>query len=59
VNELLQEIRLVREKIAKECDYDIRKIVERMRRRDAEEMARGVRYVSVPRTSVVREIPEE
>ena len=45
-NDLLQEIHRVREKLARECDYDVHKIGERMRQREREEMARGVRYVS-------------
>ena len=45
-NELLQEIHRVREKLARECDYDPHKIGERMRQREREEKARGVRYVS-------------
>ena len=45
-NDLLQEIHRVREKLALECDYDVHKIGERMREREREEMARGVRYVS-------------
>ncbi len=45
-NDLLQEIRRVREKVAQECDYDVHKIGERMRQRQREEMARGVRYAS-------------
>lgn len=56
-NDLLQEIHRVREKVARECDYDVRKIGERMRQREREEMARGVRYVQLPQTAVVRETP--
>ena len=63
-NDLLQEIHRVREKLARECDYDPHKIGERMRQREREEKARGVRYVSFvqPRvaekeSSVVREDP--
>ena len=63
-NDLLQEIRDVREKLARECDYDVHKIGERMREREREEQARGVRYVSFaqPRgaeaeSCVVREDP--
>jgi len=61
-NDLLEEIHRVREKLARECDYDVHKIGERMRQREREEMARGVRYVSFaqPRTAeacVVREEP--
>jgi len=63
-NDLLEEIHRVREKLARECDYDVHKIGERMRQREREEMARGVRYVSFaqPRSAegescVVREEP--
>ena len=63
-NDLLQEIHRVREKLARECDYDVHKIGERMRQREREEKARGVRYVSFapPRGTeaeswVVREEP--
>ena len=58
-DDLLQEIHRVREKIARECDYDVHKIGERMRQREREEMARGVRYVSSPQTAMVRETPEK
>ena len=58
-NDLLQEIHRVREKVARECDYDIHKIGERMRQREREEMARGVRYVAPPQTAVVRETPKK
>ena len=40
-NDLLQEIHRVREKLARECDYDPHKIGERMRQREREEKARG------------------
>jgi len=56
-NDLLQEIHRVREKVARECDYDVHKIDERMRQREREEMARGVPYVSPPQSAVVRETP--
>lgn len=58
-NDLLQEIHRVREKVARECDYDVHKIGERMRQREREEMARGVRYVAPRQTAVVRETPEK
>jgi hypothetical protein len=58
-NDLLQEIHRVREKVARECNYDVHKIGERMRQREREEMARGVRYVSPPQIAVVRETPEK
>jgi len=58
-NDLLKEIHRVREKVARECDYNAHKIGERMRQREREEMARGVRKVPSPQTSVVREKPEK
>ena len=61
-NDLIQEIHRVREKMARECDYDVHKIGERMRQCEREEMASGVRYVSFVKqrgteteTCVVRE----
>ncbi|MEP6672923.1 MAG: hypothetical protein ABJF10_27415 [Chthoniobacter sp.] len=58
-NDLLEEIHRVREKVARECNYDVHKIGARMRQREREEMARGVRYVPSPQTVVVREEPPE
>lgn len=58
-NDLLQEIHRVREKLARECDYDVHKIGERMRKRERQEMARGVRYVPSPQASVVRGTPKK
>lgn len=58
-HDLLQEIHRVREKVAQECDYDVHKIGDRMRQREHEEMAKGVRYVSVEESAVVRETPEK
>lgn len=58
-NDLLQEIHRVREKMALECDYDVHKIAERMREREREEQARGVRYFGSPQSAVVRETPEQ
>jgi hypothetical protein len=58
-NDLLQEIHRVREKVARECDYDVHKIGARMREREREEMARGVRYVTPPQAAVVRETPKK
>jgi len=63
-NDLLREIHHVRERLARACDYDVHKIGERMRLKQSEEMARGVRYVSFikprvtgPEPCVVREEP--
>ena len=65
-DDILSEIRRIREKQAAECDYDVHKIGERMRRKQCDEMARGVRYVSFvkPRVTgmescVVREEPHQ
>lgn len=58
-DDLIQEIRRVRETIARECNYDVRKIGERMRQREREEMAQGVRYAVSPQRVVVRESPQE
>lgn len=42
-NELLQEIHRVREKQAAECGFDPKRIGERIRQRQRERAARGVR----------------
>ena len=64
MNDIMAEIHRVREKQAAECDYDVHKIGERMRRRQREEMSHGVRYVSFaeqhrekPESCLVREDP--
>jgi hypothetical protein len=44
--DLLEEIRRVREQIARECDFDVHKIAERMRLREDAEKKAGVPYVS-------------
>jgi SAM-dependent MidA family methyltransferase len=46
-DDLLQEIHRVRDKLARECDYDVHKIGERIRQRQREEMGQGIRYVSL------------
>jgi hypothetical protein len=63
-HDLLEEIHRVREKVARECGYDVHKIGERMRQREREEKARGVRYASFVQrrgveaeSCVVREVP--
>jgi hypothetical protein len=58
-NPILAEIRATRDRIAKECDYDVRKLGERIRRRESEEKARGAKFVSFapPEPSIVREEP--
>lgn len=42
---ILEEIRAVRERLAREADYDLEKLVEAARARQA---ARGVKTVSLP-----------
>jgi len=58
-NPILAEIRATRDRLASECGYDVRKLVERIRRREAEEAASGAQFVSFagPESSVVREDP--
>ena len=58
-NDLLQEIHRVREKVARDCDFDVHKIAEQMREREREEQARGVRYFRSPQSAVVREMPNQ
>jgi hypothetical protein len=58
-NDLLAEIHRVREKVARECDYDVHKIGERMRQREQEEMERGVCYVPALQSALVQEIPKK
>ncbi len=61
-NEILDEIHRVREQIARECDYDVHKLFERMRQRTEKLKAEGwtVAYPE-PRhpdaTAAVREEP--
>ena len=33
---IVEEIRLIREKIAKECNYDLKQIIKRLKRREKE-----------------------
>ena len=58
-NPILVEIRATRDRIARECDYDVRKLLNRIRRRESLEMSRGVPFVSLDSqgSSVVREDP--
>jgi hypothetical protein len=53
--DLIDEIHRVREKVARECDYDVRKIGERMRLRERAERELGVPYVSPPQSATMRE----
>ena len=46
MNEIIGEIHRVREKQAAECDFEPRRIGERLRQRQRERAAHGVRYVS-------------
>jgi sensor histidine kinase regulating citrate/malate metabolism len=45
-NDVISEIHRVREKQAEECGFDPKRIGERMRDRQRERAARGVRYAS-------------
>ena len=44
-NEILDEIHRVREEIARECDYDVHKLFERMRQRTEKLKAEGRQVV--------------
>jgi hypothetical protein len=59
--DILSEIHRTREKQAAECNFDPRKIGARMRARQKENAAQGVRYVdfSEAESSIVREEPPE
>ena len=58
-NPILVEIRATRDRIAMECDYDLRKLLDRIRRREAMEKARRIQFVSFAsqESSVIREDP--
>ena len=56
-NDIIGEIHRVREKQAAECGFDPKRIGERIRQRQRERAARGVRYVSPPQSAIVRETP--
>jgi len=63
---IIAEIHRVREKQAAECDFDPKRIGERIRLRQHERAARGVRYASFVRrrgteaeSCVVREEPRQ
>ncbi len=43
---IVEEIHLVREKIAKECNYDLKKIVNRLRRKEKENRERVVSKIA-------------
>jgi len=65
-SDIIGEIHRVREKQAAECGFDPKRIGERIRQRQRERAARGVRYVSFAHSrgaeaesSVVREEPGE
>ena len=60
-NPILVEIRATRDRLAKECDYDVRKLLDRIRRREAQEQSLGVPFVSfdLRESSVVREDPSK
>ena len=57
-NEIIAEIHRMRAKISTECEHDPKRIGARMRTRQKEQAAQGVRYVSFASDSaVVREEP--
>ena len=56
---IIGEIRRVREKQAAKCGFDPKRIGERIRHRQRERAAHGVRYVAPPQVAVVREMPEK
>lgn len=58
-NDIIGEIHRVREKQAAECGFDPKRIGERIRQRQRERAARGVRYVTPTQTAVVRETPKK
>lgn len=43
---ILEEIRQTREQIARECDFDVHKLMARIRAREEELKAQGVKFVS-------------
>ncbi len=45
-NDVISEIHRIREKQAEECGFDPKRIGERMRSRQRERAARGVKYAS-------------
>jgi len=64
MNDIIGEIHRIREKQAAECSFDPRRIGERLRLRQRERAAHGVRYVSFvkrhgkkPESCVVQEDP--
>ena len=60
-NEILDEIHRVREEIARECDYDVHKLFERMRQRTEKLKAEGwqVVYPEPRQPEVVDAVHEE
>ena len=58
-NPILAEIRATRDRLAKECGFDVRKLAERVRGREAQEKARGRKFVSLetPESSALRDEP--
>ena len=43
---IVEEIHLVREKIAKECNYDLKKIMNRLRKKEKENRGRVVSKIA-------------
>jgi hypothetical protein len=52
--DILEEVRRVREEIARECNYDIEVLFERYRKAEAKLKAEGWKFVNLRRT---REAP--
>jgi hypothetical protein len=51
---IVEEIHLVREKIAKECNYDLKKIMNRLRKKEKENRERVVSKIA--RTKQKKEV---
>ena len=58
-NPILAEIRATRDRLAKESGYDLKKLMERIRNREAQERASGAKFVSFDASEpcIVREEP--
>jgi hypothetical protein len=50
-NPLLEEIRQVREEMARECGFDVRRMMDQIRAREQELKAQGVKFVSFAKTA--------
>ena len=45
-NPIIAEIRRTRDELARESGYDVRKMMDLIRAREAEDAARGIKFVS-------------